>query len=356
MPQFNIHFTRGIVKHRISFWKVLLPLLLSAAVAIISCSDLNPVTPKITSHEFTWVYDTIQSGNCQFVATCLWGTSDSNMYLGGETCNECPLWKWNGKNWTGIGWYANGLPDIEKIDGVDSSFFVTLGNNPVRPQVVVYDHGKWKNIFSLPLRPWFWCIDVISRNEIYIAGADGVLKYDGNNWNWMLDSTNSIINGVFDFAPMNVKKTKDGNIYFTSQRNHQGESDKIYFWKWMGINFVPLDSFVVGFTSRFGTMLYETGYSLYSANYGLFRLTGAHWDKLTPYGGRSITGSDNNLFVATFDSLYHYNNESWKDILPRDLILMHPGLLINDIRYAGTTLFIAITNGNRSFVLRGKQK
>jgi hypothetical protein len=334
-----------------------------AMAALFSCSKLNPLAPtapKISSHEFTWMVDTIQSGNCQFVARTLWGTSDINMYLGGETCDECSLWKWNGRQWTGIKLIDNNLPDdLEKIDGVDSSFFVMIGNRPDHPMVVVYDHGKWKNIFSLQLRPWFWCIDVISKSEIYIAGADGVLRYDGSNWNWMLDSTNSLINGVFDFAPISLKKTNDGSIYFTSQRNHQGESDKVYFWKWIGNSFVPLDSFVLGagtIRSRFGTMLYETGYNLYSANYGLFRLNGTRWNKMTPFGGRSITGTDNNLYVATFDSLYHYNGESWTDALPRALISMHPGLLIYDIRYSDNTIFVAISDGYRSFVLRGKQK
>jgi hypothetical protein len=331
-----------------------------AMAALLSCSKLNPVAPQITSHEFEWEIDTINTGNCQFVSQTLWGTSDSNMYLGGYTCDECSLWRWNGKKWTGYSWYNNDLPhDIEMIDGIDSTFFALVGNTATRAKVVVCDHGKFRNITGpLILKPWFTAIEVVSRNEIYIGGVDGILKYNGSDWEWMLDSTDSkFINGFYQFWPISIVKTWDGNVYFTSHKYDEIEPHTMYFWKWMGTQFVLVDSYILeGPRSdvRFGTMLYEMEKSLFSANYGFFKLNGISWQKLTPYLGRYITGSNCNIFVA-WDSLYHYNGGTWMDILPRERISLRPTLM-SDIRYSDGTIFAAMYMQPPTIVLRGRQK
>lgn len=281
------------------------------------------------------------------------------MYAGGFTQDECSLFRWNGKKWTGINLLDNGLPDnIQMIDGIDSSFFVMVGDRGGRARVTTYDCGRWKSILPLKLRPTLYSVSVVSRNEIYVAGIDGILRYNGASWDWLLDSTNSrITDGISEFTPMSIKRTFDGNIYFTSQRNETAKPTRDYFWRWMSNHFAIRDSFDLAGQSidaKFGSILFETAHHLYSANYGLFRLYDTYWEKLTPYLGAYISGTENNLFVS-WDSLYHYNGNTWSEIFPRQLST-NGRTLMSDIRFAGSTLFVAMLPTTPSLVLRGRQK
>jgi len=323
----------------------------AAALAGFACSELNEPF-VIPSHDFIWELDTIHPLSSGFCAADMWGSSDSNVYLAGQVNDShVGMVRWDGREWKPVDLWDYGLWGSYFIDGIDSTYFVVTfvkGRN----YALEYDCGRWRRLSIPDIKPQITCIDVVSRNEIYIGSTSGILRHDGQGYEWMLDSTDSqYYQGMHLFYPYSILHAQDGNLYFTSIRRRTPQMS--FFWKQIDARFVLIDSCEIE-TPSFGGKLVSHGYDVYSTAVKAFKLVNGRWELLCEKGGFDMALEGNEIFISGENAIYHYNGNDWAEISPRYLL---SGRRINysSIKYINNILFVAVNFGYETWVLRGRR-
>lgn len=339
---------------------------LFCTLVFLGCTEESPTTPQV-SHEFRWEVDTIMPQSWQYIGKTLWGTSANNVYLGAfNSDGHEALVRWDGKKWTPIDLWHFGLGrNITMIDGLDSSFFIAIGDGGLWGKAARYADGRWDTLRLPRTRPYFTCVDVVSRNEIYIGCVDGILKHDGTNWEWLLDSTDSEIQNGFEFFPTSIRKAPDGNLYYVSQRDVTGLPRTKFLAMRRNKSFVVIDSFEIrgNYTGaeRFGSYLCVIEGQLLTSQYGVYQLDNGVLSKryIVPgdiLGNANISGDRTNIFVAGGKTLLHFNGITWKDITPPSIIDLKRMTGIVSTFFIDKTIFVLSKDDNgKTIVYRGKQ-
>jgi hypothetical protein len=248
------------------------------------------------------------------------------------------------------------------MDGIDSSYIVFTGTNEgPSSKIVMYDNGSLRNINRPTGLRRTSCIRVVSRNEIYLCGADGVQRYNGTDWEWMLDSTNSIIDNGWALYIIDLYKFPDSRIQFISLSNIGEKTVTYNLWEYSGSIFSRIDSFTNKETDRskirFGYQFWRGEDGVYSTSSGgVFKWQNSGWLKIHDHPGAQITGKANNLFSSSNFDLWHYNGSTWEDILPQ-LTSIYPNVMnIKALYYIDDVIFVSTSNGYNTVVFRGRQE
>jgi hypothetical protein len=166
-------------------------LIFTVALALQFCDD-EVTEPDPSSLDFVWEVDTLLPEAWQYIGLSIWGTSETNVYVGGHDSDRGgrqALHRYDGLKWNIINVRAVGLSTIESISGIDSSNFVIVGDGGRLVHAGRYRHGVWDTLRLPWLRPPVKNVHMVSPAEIYICGPDGVLRHDGTNYTWIVDSS-----------------------------------------------------------------------------------------------------------------------------------------------------------------------
>jgi hypothetical protein len=331
---------------------------------LFSCCSDEPSGPQLpapldtASHDFTWEVDTLPAGF--FEGKTLYGTNASNVYLAGySTSGHDNSWHWDGSKWERLDFFGK-VGSIIDVDGLDSNYVIFLGDekgsySAGEPNMVVYQNNMPTTIAVPKGDRWRTCIRVVSRNEIYLGGFDGVQRYNGTDWEWLQDSTDMDGNQLFI---KDIYKHDDGVLEFTSH-NYTNPSE-ISLWQWTDDHFTKVDSFYTneqGMNNiRFGFYYHNTESGVLSCSSGgIYERSNGLWIKINEQGGTLLAGSKNNLFTGSFQNLIHFNGDSWQDIFS-EIKLSHPNIqLIYSLFYSDGVIFVSALESNRGVVFRGKQ-
>jgi hypothetical protein len=360
---------------RTQIYPLLFTTLCTVALTFCSCTDepsgpTPPVTPDTTSHEFVWEVDTLFfRGTTQpvyFQAKAFYGTSASNVYMVGYSNVGYECWRWNGAKWAffDLGRYA--LGDIADIDGIDSSFIVFLGRGPAHAtiedltSITVLDNGVIRPIPKPLGTRNRTCLHVVSRNEIYLGGVDGIQRYDGTKWEWILDTTDS---DGFELRPMYIQKFSDGTLECVIERFASGESTKYYRGNLSGASLSALDSLTLGEpveTVTFGHSIATIGSQIWSTGHGgTFVRSGSQWEKKFSEGGAFVSGYPNNVFIGQgWSYLWHYNGSAMANLRQElDTFVTPASSIYSGIFLQGNVfLFMDISETREPVVIHGHQQ
>lgn len=347
----------------------------SACFTFTHCSDDKPTQPPdtlkppdTTSHEFVWEVDTLffegTSIPVYFKAKAFYIANDTNVFLVGYSTGGSEMcWHWNGKNWSVFNLSPYLGREVAGIDGIDSSFIVFLGYDPGVSKftgIMAYEDGV---LHTIPLpngnRPRT-CLEVVSRNEIYIGGVEGIQRFDGTEWTWMLDSTDS--NGN-EFYPQYIKKFDDGELEMVSLQQQSNQTSRLVQWKYTNSSFFFVDSYSLDETNqnnaRFGHAISSGATDVYSIGLGgVFRYQGYKWNRFRTEIGGFITGYDNDLFWGQgMYYVWHYNGSTTSNLW-NDVISSAPGFrIVYAMAYSGRSLYICGMNETTkvALIIRARQ-
>ncbi|MAT38353.1 MAG: hypothetical protein CL946_01980 [Ectothiorhodospiraceae bacterium] len=337
------------------------------------CSDDTPTEPPpptqkdTTSHTFIWEVDTLFRPGTNFpaffTAEAIYATSATNVYMVGYSTDHNICWHWAGSEWTSInvGDYLAG--DIVDIDGVDSTYIVMAGRDyggTRYSSMGVFNNGYFETL-PIPLGDkWRTCVHVAARDEIYLGSVQGVQRYNGTEWEWLLDSTETIGN---EFYPVYIHKFQDGTLELVSQKNANALSN-IVRWTWEDQRFVVVDSFPTEIRpfpdNRFGYSIHESGSDVFSTGLDkTFKRSGSDWVKIHDVGGIYLSGSMNNLIIGShWTYFWHYNGSTMKNLWSEISALVPRITMINAVTFIDGVLFVCAEYDQSSrdvVVLRGRQ-
>ncbi len=187
-----------------------------------------------------------------------------------------------------------------------------------------------------------WAIAKDKNNRIYVANNEGLLVYNGTNWQLhtvpnktIIRSINFGVNGkLYDgklyvgaqdelgyYAPDNV-----GRLQFTSLKNLLPQKDQKFADVWQVIS-IENDVF------------FRTDAKIFKFSNGIFTIypTNTAWLSLHKYQGK-LLAHDKAL------GLLIYENNQWLSFMPKD-VLPYNFLITDLIQYAKDTSLISTTNG-----------
>jgi hypothetical protein len=250
--------------------------------------------------------------------------------------------------------------EVTFIAGCDSTYWiagVSMYSDSAYGEVIQWDRGVISYLVKPHIHRGFTAGHVVSRNEIYLGGQDGIFKWDGQKLVTLLDSSQSKIEGFPDFLPQRILKTSSGDLFFVSNRTYNNLQYTLYFWKYESGRFQLKDS--VRTPSRaFNTDLLESDGNLYSAGDGVQILTSSGWRPAgiitVPLYG--IEGKRNDMICFNHDSFYHWNGKDYADITPQGLDVLHGSYSMSYVLYRDDEIFMPISRGFRFYVLRGHHR
>ncbi len=329
-------------------------MIVCACCTIHACSELNDAPPRPVS--FTWEVDSSLLQHGPFSANVLWGTDTNNIYLGvTNTTSYKSLFRWDGKSWSQVRFPVTGLwSEVYDIDGLDSSYFVAVGGGGIWGHAMVYDRGHWLDLKLPRIREPVTAVEVVSRNEIYVGGVDGILKYDGRTWTWLLDSTDSkVVGGSFTFWVGAVIKHPDGRLFFTAKYAGPRETQRC-LWLWNGERFVIIDSTKNDIAvARFGAFFSVYQNTLVSAGAGVYTLSGLTWNRISDHHSQFVATDHARIAVGSWHGIiYCYNDGGWYDVTPRQLRHLGRAIPVAAVLLPKKFFFVAEV-GFKSYIFHG---
>ncbi len=292
-----------------------------------TCSE-NGTSPKekpdTTSHDYTWVVDTLRANDAvQILMKGIWGADENNVWIIGHSDNtDYQIWHWDGTEWENINPYIYGdSPSYLAIFGFAESDIWIVGDgarrNPIgdgllhREYILHYDGAKWERHTDIKA-PTATAIWGSSSNNLFVGCDSGiVLHYNGTEWQKQFAGNNTQLLDIYstddeDIFAAGVLFIEPKNKFF--QFNYKDNSWAIVdsFWWTPDANL-----------ERFGVYHWGTDINnFYSAGPAwLYKYNGQSWDKiLKSVQFKDIYGSSrNNIFAASiFNNVFHFNGNSWK--------------------------------------------
>ncbi|MAT38352.1 MAG: hypothetical protein CL946_01975 [Ectothiorhodospiraceae bacterium] len=338
------------------------------------CADDTPTEPPpptqkdTTSHEFIWEVDTLfrpgTNDPAFFTAKAIYATSATNVYMVGYSTGLERCWHWDGEEWSvlNLGTALGG--HIVDVDGLDSSYIVFASwyhGTHVNTGIITYEDG---NITMLPWpkgdRNPRTCVHVAARDEIYLGSVQGVQRYNGTEWEWLLDSTETIGN---EFYPQYIHKFPDGTLELVTIKHADALSNAVQ-WRWKNEQFVVVDSFPTEIkdydANRFGYSIFENEENVLATGLSsTFLWQEGEWQKILDVGGSLIAGTKDNTFIGwQLSNFWHYNGSTTKHLW-NEMQQQVPGFRrINAMTFIDSVLFVCgeISPTIRDVVvLRGRQ-
>ena len=204
------------------------------------------------------------------------------------------------------------------------------------------------------------CVHVAAQDEIYLGSVQGIQRYNGVEWEWLLDSTETVGN---EFYPQYIYKFPDGTLEMVSVKHANALSNAVQ-WKWENERFVVVDSFpteISGYDQNtFGYSIHDNGENVYATGLGkTFIRRGDTWEQILDIGGSLIAGNRDDLFVGwSFPHFWHYNGSTIQELWFEIRKLVPRITMINAMTFIDDVLFICAeydTSSRDVVVLRGRQ-
>lgn len=331
---------------------------------------LTVTTMDTTSHEITWVIDTL--GGIQSRVNGLWGSGVNNVYAVGkfQLDTTSHLASWDGSKWTYLrpdainDWYGIGAGELTNIFGVSSNKIWVVGyrygyfppnyKDSIWGFVAELNGTQWKKISPNAPGEYFISIWASSENDIWITTAAGfVYHYNNGVWEKLSTGTNYYFSDIWGFSNKEIYIVGGPTDYSTGiVLKYNGQN-------WERINVLPPNS-IVTFESIWGT---SNKYMFVASDGGLFTNNKGMWSEIIYPGLRSalvlVRGSGkNNVFVCGhLGKLLHYNGHSWKNYETQfggsDIWILQALYILNN------TAFIGGVGGEgfdrRGIILRGRR-
>jgi hypothetical protein len=339
-------------------------LIFIVALALQFCDD-EVVEPDPSSLDFVWEVDTLLPEAWQYIGLSIWGTSETNVYVGGHDSDgggRQSLLRYDGLKWRVINVRSVGLSTIESISGIDSSNFVVVGDGGRLVHAGRYRHGVWDTLRLPWLRPPVMNVHMVSPTEIYFCGPDGVLRHDGTNYTWIVDSskTDRIPFSAGPYVPTEIRKAPDGNVYWMT--SYALTPPRIQLDMYNGDSVITIDRSITDAgnpVQRSSRYLRRIGSKLVTGNGAAYSVLDGGMTFEHEVDGRLYAGTDvrSNLFAIQWEraKIQHYNGKGWKDIAPVEFRSIGGPLLIQDAIYLNTTLFVLVYSFNgKTLVYKGR--
>lgn len=332
-----------------------------ALIAIVilgtNCRHSTEPIPVKNPREYSWTIDTIAyPGSSQTLMSCIWGSSASDVYLGGH--NERgfgKMYHFDGQKWQPVV-LALGAIEMSEIVGFGSMNVWGVGNitfdNPNPPPnlldsslVMRYDGKTWQGLNFVRQRELI-SVWGSSPNDIWMGGVNGSLfHFDGTSVT--KDSVPMYIPKDADpfYSFYSITGSSANNAYMLLYAPYQGRGgERYYTFHHQSNGWTLIDS---TFSSYRRKIWVSPSGSLFAIGGGVFKQTQNNWqslqmDALTSLG---IAGmSDQDFFVVgmsgaggTFGEVYHYNGSDW---------FQFKSLELQNVEFMGVW-----TNGVEAFVV-----
>jgi hypothetical protein len=222
-----------------------------------------------------------------------------------------------------------------------------------------YRHGVWDTLRLPWLRPPVMNVHMVSPAEIYICGPDGVLRHDGTNYTWIVDSskTDRVPFSAGPYVPTEIRKGADGNVYWMT--SYALTPPRIQLDMYDGDSVITIDRSITDagnpvqrssrYLRRIGSMLVTGNGAAYSVLDG--GMTFEH-----EVDGRLYAGTDvrSNLFALKDKFIQHYDGRVWKDITPDGIRFANRFFPIIDSIYLDSMLFVLVYVNSKTLVYKGR--
>lgn len=341
--------------------KPILVLVMLLVVLAVSCTD-SGTEPQPMSHEFIWEIDSILPSAFQFIGRSIWGSSETNVYLvGHDSDGHQSMSRWDGKKWSIIDLWWFGFNTIAQISGCDSSNIAIVGTGGVWGHVGVYRNGVWDTLRTPTFRPGLNSVHMVTPNEIYIAGVDGILKYENLGYHWIVDSSASQPGPKgMPFYPGDIRKGHDGMLYYTTYNELENGKNVLRLYMYDGEQIKLLNESIEWDTGKwnFGFYLRQVGNKLLSGNSTIYSVRDGVIKEEYDVPGVFMTGTDpnRNLFAVGQKQVLHLNGVDWADVTPPGVTNSPTPFPIHDAVYIDRTLFLLVVEGNHTFIYRGRHQ
>ncbi len=307
--------------------------LFSFFICLFSCKRATqPIdentSPDTTSHNFTWIIDTIGTQSSYFLDVAIINQND--IWAVGEIHLDSEIDSYNAVHWNGTEWELHHIPavtywgDITK--GPIYSVF-TFNSNDVWmfSKAGSYAHWnglQWKSEFISQRVGTINRIWGNSSNNMYFIGTNGnITLYDGDSWQQLDSGTDIDIQDIW--GAVNPKTGKEEILAIASLRNYGRAMELLK----IDDKFVQkIDT--TGLHSNESSVWFIPNEVYYVAGNGIFKkvknLDRPEWIALNEHPAiykYSIRGSsENNIFVVgSFGLVSHYNGASWRHYLDKEI-------------------------------------
>lgn len=312
---FRFSFLQNLLKNK----KLILFALILFLIQQYSCDTTEPppVKPVKDPRTYTWTIDTLKV-SFQTDLRRIWGSGPNNVYIGGHNADiPGALWHFDGSSWTPVQ-LPIGTFDVNGIFGFSSADVWVVGETATDVSLISHYNGKlWQN-YSYSLGKALRCIWGSSPNNIWAAGTNTLLHFDGSYWNKFpfFIPTQGVQLG-------SISGLSASDIYMIGYRNdvvQPIDTSFYYLYHFNGSQWNVIDSSYSTSTEyvwHFGVRLKTIRGDLYSASNRLFKKEEGGWkiindDQLVfSLGGSS---SDNIFCATTNGTVYHFNGTDWQII------------------------------------------
>lgn len=322
----------------------------------LGCNTTEPpsVIPPKDPRTYTWTIDTLINNSFQTDLIRIWGTSPSDVYVGGHNADfPGSLWHYDGKRWEDVTLPVTNF-EAPGIYGFSSNDIWVVGETATDFSLILHFNGtSWQNFSNLTGKA-LRCIWGSSPNNIWAGGTNTLFHYDGISWKQF-----PIFIPTQGIQLTSIVGLQKSDIYMVGYRNdvvQPLDTSFYYLYHFNGNDWLVEDSSYI--TSninarKFGVILDSFGGEFYGAGDMLFKKTGNDWSIINndplifSLGG----SSSNNIFCAGINgTIYHYNGVDWKKIIIKENFT-EP---IYDIWTEGNEAFFVAHDGARTYIIHGK--
>jgi hypothetical protein len=337
-------------------------LVMTATLALSHCND-DAVEAGPVSHDFIWEVDTLFQETFQYHGITIWGTSETNVYVGGHESDyggRKSLFRYDGAKWNAIDLRRFGLVTINAISGIDSSNFIVVGTGGRWGVAGRYRNGNWDTLRLPWLRTEVVGVHMVSPSEIYICGVDGVLRHDGNTHTWIVDSSRSVFDPTqpSPFWPLRVRKGSDGKLYFVAglKLPDGGYVFRMTMYSDGLCTVIDESPWRTDRDVMKSRYLRGIGHELLTGSNSVYSLSEGKYSLRHVIEGYFFTGADirRNFFSSTRNKVMHFNGLDWHDVTPEGLGSASHRSPIEDALYLDGTLFLVTLHGYKTLIYRGK--
>jgi len=342
--------------------KILQVFIILQAIFGLTCKDSNPVLPTQNTRsprDYTWSIDSIDysspiSTPARF--TGMWGSSNSNVWgvAGDGVSPDDALWYYNGNVWRRategtIFTDHSGNRFVYDIWGTDANNIWAVGRKInfgiLSAMIVHYNGTTWQDVTPVNVQNIngvLYTIHAIAPNNIWAAGYEYAIHYDGASWQTYKVADSMIVRSIAG---------QGSQIYLTAYS--PWGIDLMQLYRFNGATFSILDKTDIN-GSKFGGELWLHNEKLIAMGYGIFSVNvrqdgtidTSTWQLEYDTGIKGVSrsfifNSDNVLAVGSVYLVCHFNGTNWEEINIRGP---------NDPGNSLFTLSTVWTNGSEAFI------
>ncbi len=317
--------------------------------------------PDTTSHNFSWVIDTLEfpEHTSQIIPYGIWGSDTNDVWIVGHADYwRSRIWHWDGESWQP--WKESGLG----VRPADITGFAKddiwlcggrIGDQPLIKTIQHWDGNSW-NIVQHNIETHIMSIWGSSSQNLYFGLYDGrIAHYDGNSFEIINTNTNSQITHITGDLDNNVyaigsKSDSTGQHHWIFKIENTSFKVLNYYYNTADNGPLPfpshdiniIDNYIYGVNGK--TVYYLDDKNVWNPVFEPYKSSGA-WQ----INGSSI----NNIFISGYRgrNIFHYNGSTWSDFDEINDNLLFYG---TGIQVFNNHVFL-IGYNDKALILRGKR-